>query len=318
MEWMANMVLGILIATILAALILLVSRFCYKLAFYNINDMEEDVYTIPPGKQYAAVSDVILENIRQLQQLPYEQIYITASDGERLAARYYHFKDNAPVQILFHGYRGSGIREYACGNQIARALGYNTIVVDERAHGKSGGHTISFGIRERWDCVDWAEYARNRFGRDVKLILSGVSMGAATVLMASELDLPETVAAITADCPYSSPGAIIRKVASDVKVPAWLIYPFVTLGALVFGRFRLWESSPVKAVANTDIPILLIHGADDRFVPCDMSRVIFAACNGPKRLETFKGAGHGLSYLTDSERYLMLYRQFFRECGILV
>lgn len=312
------MVFGILFAVLLTALALLAARFCYRLVFYNINDVEEDVYAIPPGKQYEAVSDVILANIRQLQSLPYEQIYITASDGERLAGKYYHFKDNAPVQILFHGYRGNSTREYACGNQIARALGYNTIVVDERAHGKSGGHTISFGIKERWDCVDWADYARNRFGRNTKLILSGVSMGAATVLMASELDLPETVAAITADCPYSSPGAIIRKVAADVRLPSWLIYPFVVLGALVFGRFRLWESSPVKAVANTDIPILLIHGTDDRFVPCDMSRVIFAACGGPKRLETFKDAGHGLSYLTNSERYQTLYRQFFRECGIPV
>lgn len=312
------MAIWILLGAVLAALTLWVARFCYRLVFYNMNDREEDVCAIPPGKQYEAVSDLMLENIRQLQQIPYEQIYITASDGERLAGKYYHFKDRAPVQILFHGYRGNGTREYACGNQIARALGYNTIVVDERAHGKSGGHTISFGIKERWDCLDWAEYARNRFGGSIKLILSGVSMGAATVLMASELDLPETVAAITADCPYSSPGEIIRKVAADVRLPAWLIYPYVVVGALVFGHFRLWENSPVKAVQNTDIPILLVHGGDDRFVPCEMSKAIYAACNGSKKLAIFPGAGHGLSYLTDSDRYLKLYRDFLRECGIPV
>ena len=310
------MVFWILTGCIAVVLILLAARFCYRMVFYNMNDREDDVYAIPPGKQYEAVSNVMLENIRQLQQIPYEQIYITASDGERLAGKYYHFKDYAPVQILFHGYRGNGIREYACGNQIARALGYNTIVVDERAHGKSGGHTISFGIKERWDCLDWAEYARNRFGGRIKLILSGVSMGAATVLMASELDLPETVAAITADCPYSSPGEIIRKVTADVRLPAKLIYPFVIVGALVFGHFRLWENSPVKAVRNTDIPILLVHGGEDRFVPCAMSKAIYAACNSRKKLAIFPEAGHGLSYLVDSERYKKLYQDFFRECGI--
>ena len=142
-------------------------------------------------------------------------------------------------------------------------------------------------------------------------------MGAATVLMASELDLPETVAAITADCPYSSPGAIIRKVTCDVRLPPWIVYPFVILGALVFGHFPLWASSPVKAVRHTEIPILLIHGEEDYFVPCDMSREIRKACKGPAMLATFPFAGHGLSYLTDTRRYHAIYKEFFRICQIL-
>ena len=300
----------------LLLLVLWAARFCYRMVFYNLNDAQEDLYAIPPGKQYEEVSAQMRDNIRQLQQIPYEQIYIQASDGERLAGRYYHFKDNGPVQILFHGYRGNGLREYACGNQMARQLGYNTIVVDERAHGESGGHTISFGIRERWDCRDWANYARERFGKDTKIILSGVSMGGATVLMASELDLPDNVAAITADCPYSAPGEIIRKVTSDIRLPSWIIYPFVLLGALVFGHFRLWASSPVKAVRHTTIPILLIHGEDDRFVPCDMSRAIRASCKGPAMLKTFPRAGHGLSYLTDTQRYQIIFRDFLRICNV--
>ena len=300
----------ILLATIWAA------RFCYRMVFYNVNDEAAAVFANPPGSQYEAVSEIVEENIRKLQKIPFEQIYIQASDGEILAGKYYHFKDKGPVQILFHGYRGNGIREFACGNQMAKTIGYNTIVVDERAHGESGGHTISFGIKERWDCVDWANYARNRFGENTKLILSGVSMGAATVLMASELNLPDTVAAITADCPYSAPGAIIRKVAADVKVPPRLVYPFVALGALIFGHFRLWASSPVRAVRNASIPILLIHGEDDRFVPCDMSREIRAACSGPAMLATFPEAGHGLSYLTDTVRYHRIFSDFLRLCNI--
>ena len=299
-----------------SVLTLLAARFCYRMVFYNVNEAAEEVFACPPGKQYEAVSEVLEDNIRKLQEIPFEQIYIRASDGEILAGKYYHFRDNAPVQILFHGYRGNGLREFACGNQMAREIGYNTIVVDERAHGQSGGHTISFGIKERWDCLDWANYARNRFGDETKVILSGVSMGAATVLMASELELPDTVAAITADCPYSAPGAIIRKVTDDVKLPPWLIYPFVVLGAFVFGHFCLWASSPVKAVRNTKIPILLIHGEEDYFVPCAMSREIHKACKGPAVLVTFPKAGHGLSYLTDTTRYHSIYRDFFQTCKI--
>ena len=292
------------------------ARFSYRLAFYSRNDKEQDIYAIPPGKQYENVADVMLENIHALSKLPFEQIYITARDGVKLAARYYHVKDNAPVQIQFHGYRGNGLREYSGGYRMAIRLGLNSIVVDERAHGKSGGHTISFGIKERFDCLDWVNYACDRFGNETRIILSGVSMGAATVLMASELNLPSNVIAITADCPYSSPGAIIRKVCKDLKLPSNVLYPFVVLGAWIYGKFQIWESSAVEAVKNTKIPVLLIHGEDDRFVPCDMSKEIYRACTSNKKLFLFPEAGHGLSYLTDTERYERVFENFLKECGL--
>jgi len=273
---------------------------------------------VPPGEQYEKIADAMLAQIHELNQLPFEQIYITARDGVKLAARYYHFKDNAPVQIQFHGYRGNGVREFSGGFKMAREAGFNAIVVDERAHGKSGGHTITFGIKERYDCADWVDYACKRFGEDTPIILSGVSMGAATVLMASELDLPYNVAAITADCPYSSPGAIIRKVCRGMKLPASLVYPFVALGARMFGGFRIWESTAIKAVQNTKIPILLIHGDDDRFVPCDMSREIYKACAGPCELVTIPSAGHGICYYVDEQRYSQALSKFFKSCGLIV
>lgn len=304
-------------AVVPVALVLWASRFCYRLAFYSMNEKEQDIYAIPPGKQYEEVADQILELIHEVDELSYELISITAKDGLHLVGRYYHFQDGAPVQILFHGYRGNGKREFSGNNRIAAKLGFNVIVVDERAHGKSGGHTITFGIKERYDCLAWTNYARQRFGPNTPIILSGISMGAATVLMASSLDLPDTVAAITADCPYSSPKEIIKKVSADVGLPPSLSYPFVVLGALLFGKFRLWESSPIESVKHTRIPILLIHGDDDRFVPCEMSQKIYGACAGMAELAIFPGAGHGLSYFADTAQYEKTLKDFFSMCGIL-
>lgn len=306
-----------LILIAFAAVVLWACRFCYRLAFYSLNEKEQDIYVIPPGKQYEAVADRILELIHEVEQLSYELVSVTARDGLHLVGRYYHFKDGAPVQILFHGYRGNGRREFSGNNRLAENLGFNVLVVDERGHGKSGGHTITFGIKERYDCLAWANYVSERFGSEVPIILSGVSMGAATVLMASSLSLPPNVAAITADCPYSSPGEIIRKVCGDVKLPPALAYPFVVVGALIFGRFKLWETSPVKAVRQTSIPILLIHGEDDRFVPCEMSRKIYAACRAMAELVIVPDAGHGLSYFTDTALYEKSFRDFLKLCGVL-
>lgn len=312
-----NMFWALLIVTVLIAAVLWLSRFCYRMAFYSLNEREQDLYVIPPGKQYEAVADQILELIYEVDQLSYELVSITARDGLHLVGRYYHFKDGAPVQILFHGYRSNGRREFSGNNRIAMNLGFNVIVVDERAHGKSGGHTITFGIKERFDCLAWAEYAAERFGPDVPIVLAGVSMGAATVLMASSLPLPSNVAAIIADCPYSSPGEIIRKVSGDVKLPPVLSYPFVVIGALLFGKFKLWETSAVEAVKHTRIPILLIHGDDDRFVPCEMSEKIYAACVGASELIIFPGAGHALSYFTDTALYEKTVEDFLKLCGVV-
>ena len=198
---------------------------------------------------------------------------------------------------------------------MARESGQNTLVVDQRAHGRSGGTTITFGIRERLDCLSWVEYVNQRFGLDTPIFLSGVSMGAATVLMASELELPANVRGIIADCPYFSPEAIIRKVCrEDMHLPPALVMPFIRLVARLFGHFDLKESSAVQAVGNTTIPILLLHGEDDRFVPCDMSRDIFDACTGDKTRITFQGAGHGLSYIVDTERYSEAVSRFVDQC----
>lgn len=296
-------------------IVLLIAGFSYRTAFYSSAHRKEDHYALPQGEQYEKERQRMLSLIRQMDDIPYESVSISARDGTRLFARYYYVRNGAPLQIQFHGYRGTALRDFCGGNKLAREYGQNTLVVDQRAHGRSGGTTIAFGIRERLDCLCWAEYASQRFGSNTPIFLSGVSMGAATVLMASELELPANVVGIIADCPYSSAEAIIRKVCrEDMHLPPALAMPFVRLGARLFGHFDLKESSAVQAVENTSIPILLLHGEDDRFVPCDMSREIFAACAGEKTRITFPSAGHGLSYIVDTETYTEAVSRFIDQC----
>ncbi len=306
----------IILPMLAGALLLLfaVTYITYRLTFYQSKKKRGGTLKMPGGEQYKAHKPLTDRLIAELLQIPFEEVSVTAHDGKRLYGRYYHARDGAPLAILMHGYRGNAIRDFCGGHKLARESGHNILLVDQRAHGRSEGHSITFGIRESEDCLVWAAYAARRFPKS-RIYLSGVSMGASTVLTASALPLPPTVAAIVADCPFSSPTAIIRKVMKQNGYPLFL-FPFLRLGARLFGGFSLNESSAASAVKSARVPILLIHGESDLFVPHEMSREIYEACASKKRLLLFEGAGHGLSYMADSERYVREFRDFLRACGV--
>ncbi len=267
----------------------------------------------PFGRCYAEHWDTTKPLIEDLENLPCEHVSIQSRDGLTLHARYYHQADGAPLHIQFHGYRSMASRDFCGGHKLARRMGHNILLVDQRAHGHSEGRVISFGIRERYDCLDWCRFAAQRQPNS-RILLCGVSMGAATVLMASDLPLPEAVCGIIADSPYSSPAAIIRKVCEqDMHIPAWLGMPFVRLGAVLFGHFRLGSASAIESVRRTNIPLLIMHGEADTFVPCDMGRQIAAASAAPVSIATFPGADHAQGYLVDPKPYEEAFCSFVEE-----
>ena len=267
-------------------------------------------------EQYADISPKMHELISEAEALEYEPVEIVSSaDGTVLRGRYYEFAKGAPLMIFFHGYRGTALRDGCGGFKMARDTGRNILLVDQRANGLSGGNVITFGVLERFDCRDWVLYAVDRFGSDLKIILTGVSLGAATVLMASDVGLPENVKCIIADCGYSSPKEIICKVAREGGYPTSLCYPLLKLSCKLRAGFDLDSASAVKAVSNTNIPILIIHGDDDRYVPCDMAYKIFEACSSPKKeLLIIPGAPHAAAYMIDEKKYTETAERFIQDC----
>ena len=291
-------------------IVLFISLYTYRICFHVAKNHFEDPYEAVNQPQFIAVQKLMDHSTQIMESTQCEDISVRSQDGLSLHGRYYDIKQGAPLIIVFHGYRSPTVRDCAGAFALGLKLGYNVLAVDQRAHGKSGGQIISFGICERYDCLTWIQYANSRFGSNIPIVLSGISMGAATVLMASALDLPKNVRGIMADCPYSSPSAIIQKVCRDIGYPPALAYPFVWLGALIFGHFILTQTDAVSAVKSAKVPILLIHGEDDRFVPCEMSRQIFENRPDIVQLHTFPDAGHGLSYIIDHQRYEQICADF--------
>ena len=300
-----------LISFIVAAVLFLVVVYCIYLYAFG-RSKPGATYSEPPGQQFRLYGEEIKSRSEAMKNFPFETVTTESRDGLKLTASYYHFRDNAPLVIFFHGYRSTGIRDFCGGFYFYRDQGFNILVVDQRSTGRSEGKTITFGIRERWDCLSWAEYAAHRWP-DTPVILLGISMGAATVLMAADLPLPEQVKGILGDCPFSAPKDILCTVAAAKGLPCKLSYALLKLGARLFGGFDLDELTAAEALSRTSLPVILIHGEDDEYVPCDMSLQCFEACAGPVRLLTVPKAEHGMSFFIDEAGYTQSVSRFCRE-----
>lgn len=300
------------LSLVIALLVIAVAYVCFRMAFYykNPGPMKADQYDIPEGDIYEPYRERITGWIKQLRQEKCTEHSILSHDGLNLFAKYYEYEKGAPIEIMFHGYKGDAERDLCGGVYRCFALKRNVLLVEQRAGGRSEGNVVSFGINEVKDCIGWINYAVATFGNDVQLILTGVSMGAATVTMATGEALPENVKYVLADCGYTSPEAIIKKVIKQLKLPVRLLYPFVRLGGKLFGGFDIESNSPIEAVKRSRTPVIFFHGDTDDFVPCYMSEELYRDCVSEKELVIIKGAGHGLAYPVDRDGYLESLREF--------
>ena len=304
------------IAIAIAALVLIVGYFVLQRAATGRRYTRQALEQQMEKPAYREVKAPILAADGWVSAHEREDLHVMSYDGKLLHAIYLPKKDAKGTILLFHGYKSCWQIDFGLVlPYYYDTLGYSLLLVDQRAHGQSQGKYLTFGVRERHDVATWAAYAAMHFGPAHPLILDGLSMGAATVLMASELELPASVRGIIADCGFSSPYAIMKSVL-HWRCP-WLVSgPMLALTGVftrLFGGFGLREVSATEAVAHTKLPILFIHGTGDRFVPCSMSQAAYDACTGEKRLILVEGAGHGQSYLVDRPRVQAAVREFLTD-----
>ena len=298
-------VLGLFIIMFLVA-----SFYTARGSFYN---PEKDAPNLPTLQDQFEDSKPLHHFIFELEEEPCEDVYIKSYDNLNLHGRFYKYNDSNKIAILCHGFRGTAIRDFSGGFFMFKDFGFNILLIDERSHGLSDGHIITMGVRERKDIASWAKYVAERFPNS-QIVLVGISMGAASVLMTTDLDLPSEVKCVMADCPYSSPKAIVQKTCKyDLHIPIFIGWPVVSFGALFFYHFSLLSADARKSVSKTKIPCLIIHGLADNVVPYQMSEEIKNANPGMVERYTFEGAKHGLSFLVDTERYKKVCYEFVNK-----
>lgn len=259
-------------------------------------------------------SDIINEGKRWLEETPSKTVHISSFDGLRLTGHLYIRRGAKRTVLMMHGFRSSWKHDFSGAARDLYESGCNLLLAEQRAHGSSEGKYISYGVLERFDCLEWLRFISRRFG-ELPCYADGISMGATTVLMASGLQLPGNVKGIIADCGFTSPKSIISSVFSrHSSLPAWLIIPPVSLFSRFRAGFGFSDYSTLSAMRANTTPVFFAHGDADDFVPLEMTLENYRACRAMKRLLVSPGASHGTSYLVSHEAYLSGLISFFNEC----
>ena len=272
--------------------------------------VEDEIKKTPYGKYF----DHIRTAHQWLQDNNAQNVYIQSEDGLKLHA-FWIPAENARGTVLFaHGYRSTMLVDFGLAFDLYHRLGMNLLVPDQRCHGQSEGRFITFGVKESRDMVCWIKHHNNSFGV-YPMILSGLSMGAATMLYLADKPLPANVKGIIADCGFTSPKEILSCVfKKTVHLSAGPTLFITDLIARLFAGFSLNQEDTRRCLAQAKLPVLLVHGIDDDFVPCEMTKQAYDACTGPKELLLVKDAGHGVSFLVEKEKYIQTIIHFLDDC----
>lgn len=256
------------------------------------------------GTDWTQYFGLIGERKERMLAREHEDVYLMSNDGLKLHATWFPTPGSHKTVICFHGYTSQGMSDYIGLSDYYFRNGYSMLLVDERAHGQSEGTYIGFGCLDRHDALKWMNWLVEKCGEDEQILLHGTSMGAATALMSSSLDLPEQVKGIISDCGFTSPKEVFTHVLHTMyHLPAFPIIPISSWLNRKRAGYGLDDCNAAREVRHAKRPILFIHGSADTFVPCSMCEEIYENCTSPKMKLIVEGAAHAESYYKDMQAY---------------
>ncbi|MCI5538516.1 MAG: alpha/beta hydrolase [Oscillospiraceae bacterium] len=311
----------IILAVLLGVLIILLLLICgftfNQIIWYKQIPLPKFIGRLIAGNE-SAQSDYDRDRdaaLKAFADFPIEKLSLTASNGEILRGSVITPPNtNGKLLIACHGAHSSGIGEFCFAMPYFYREGYTVLMPEHRGCGESDGKFLGYGTHESKDTLLWLEYARKRFP-ELNIYLYGVSMGGATVLMMSDKINDPAVKGVIADCSYTSAwDEFSYQLKTSFHLPNFPMLHTCNLICRLICGYDFRDASPVKAVSNSSLPVLFIHGAADDFVPQFMQDELYAVCPTRKEKLTVDGAVHARSYYTDPAAYESAMESFIAEC----
>jgi len=246
--------------------------------------------------QYAPYEKMVREYNAFFDNIKPELVEVTANDGIKLRGFYYKNKLDTMV-ICFHGYRATPLNNYAVMGKILYEKGYSLLMIVERAHGESEGKYTTFADKEKYDCISWINFAKEKYN-PAKIYLYGLSMGGGAILMATSLNMDKVVHGLIADSAFdASTHAIFNGMKRGLHGFAYILYPGILL-TLLFKGIKPWRNKIYEVLQKNEIPVLFIHGKKDTLIPIKLGYNNYNNNLGKKEFVETE-AEHVLSIYTD-------------------
>ena len=231
---------------------LLGSSYGFFLVACKRTDKAADLQQTLNRPVYRDCKEEILAGLAEMEQKPHETVTVRSFDGLNLAGEYYPHPNARGTILMFHGWHGSPQADFGCAMSAYYSKGLNLLLVHQRTQGESEGKYITFGIRESRDVHAWVRWHGERFGKEAPILLTGISMGATTVLMSAGTPYDANVRGIIADCGFTSPWEIIASVVRGRGLPIFPFVPLMSMWARIFAGFGFREYSTfLRAFQNT-------------------------------------------------------------------
>ena len=307
-----KIILMIIIIIILLIILIggLIGNYFYNLAL-NPNTDKSMILNAPNNKVNEESNENNSEN--WLETVGYKEEYIYSQDKNLKLHSYSIEKEGSDLYvILVHGYTSEGSQMFDHAEKFYE-MGYNVLIPDLRGHGKSEGDYIGMGWHDRNDIIAWSNRIIEK-NEKAKIVLYGISMGAATVMMVSGEELPSNIKVIIEDCGYTTVEEEFTYQLKEIfNLPKFPVINLASIVTRIKAGYSLKEASAVEQVAKSKTPILFIHGDEDTFVPSYMIEEVYNAANCEKEKLIIKGAGHAEASTTDPTLYWSVVETFINK-----
>jgi len=213
--------------------------------------------------------------------------------------------------VLVHGYTDCGMSMMHIGYLYNHVLHYNILLPENEYHGLSQGDAVTMGWKDRLNILQWAKVANQLFGGNTEIVVHGISMGAATTMMASGETQPSYIKCYVEDCGYTSAwDEFSYEIKEMFHLPDFpLLYSSSLLCKIKYG-WSFGEASALNQVKKCHLPMLFIHGDKDTYVPSRMVIPLYEAKPNPKEYWIVRGATHAQSYRNEPQAYTAKVAQF--------
>lgn len=290
--------------SVLAAVMAVLSGAAVYACGYAINRPKK--VSPPTDEVYVRRAAIRKVNNQKLYDLKPEDVSTKSIDGLNMKAWYLPAeKETNKFVICVHGHKCNGPDEFSHMMPLYHYdLGFNYLLPDLTAHGRSEGKYIGFGSFDSQNILRWVDYLIDRFGEDIEIVLHGISMGAATVMLCNESDPPKQVKCVIEDCGYTS---AFEEMDNTLKgMIGFTFKPLVKMASTVCkikAGYRFEDADPIGRMNEAKNPMLFIHGEADTYVPFEFGKRLYNACRIEKDYLWVPGAVHAFSYYKAKEQY---------------